>query len=120
MESWLFQYSLGGQQFPGLFRFNLPQMIRQQYQRLSGPAEQVSQIMPAGPSTASASMISTAVARATLAVSRSRADQRIQSFRKLRSSSSVVVQDMKIPYAFEMVQTAGDPGWRRLASHKII
>ena len=27
MESWLFQYSLGEQQFLGLFRFNLPQMI---------------------------------------------------------------------------------------------
>jgi putative transposase len=32
MESWLFQYSLGGQHFSGSFRFNLPQMIRQQYQ----------------------------------------------------------------------------------------
>jgi hypothetical protein len=32
MESWIFQYSLGEQQLPGLFRFNLPQMIRQQYQ----------------------------------------------------------------------------------------
>jgi putative transposase len=32
MESRLFQYSLGEQQFPGLFHFNLPQMIRQQYQ----------------------------------------------------------------------------------------
>jgi hypothetical protein len=31
MESWIFQYSLGEQQFPELFRFNLPQMIRQQY-----------------------------------------------------------------------------------------
>jgi hypothetical protein len=55
-----------------------------------------------------------------LAASRSRADQRIQSFRKLRSSSSVVVQDMKIPYAFEMVQTAADPGWRPLAFDNII
>jgi hypothetical protein len=32
MESWLFQYSLGEQQFLGLLRFNLSQMIRQQYQ----------------------------------------------------------------------------------------
>jgi hypothetical protein len=31
MEAWLFQYSLGERQFTGLFRFNLPKMIRQQY-----------------------------------------------------------------------------------------
>jgi hypothetical protein len=33
MELQLFSYSLSGQRFPGLLRFNLPKMIRQQYQQ---------------------------------------------------------------------------------------
>jgi hypothetical protein len=45
MESHLFPYSLGEQQCPGSLRFNLPQIIRQQYRSMASPLHATARVL---------------------------------------------------------------------------